>query len=55
MGAAIPFLSPISHPANILIMGPGGYRFLDYTKVGLPLTLLIMLVAIFSIPYFWPL
>ncbi|HLE73840.1 MAG TPA: SLC13 family permease, partial [Anaerolineales bacterium] len=55
MGAAIPFLSPISHPANLLIMGPGGYRFLDYTKVGLPLTLLIMLVAIFTIPYFWPL
>lgn len=55
MGAAIPFLSPIGHPANLLIMGPGGYRFFDYTKVGLPLTLVIMLVAIFTIPYFWPL
>lgn len=55
MGAATPLLSPISHPANLLIMGPGGYRFIDYTKVGLPLTLLIMFISIFAIPYFWPL
>jgi len=55
MGAAIPFLSPISHPANLLVMGPGGYRFADYTKIGLPLTLLVMLISIVAIPYFWPL
>ncbi|MCL5429787.1 MAG: SLC13 family permease [Chloroflexi bacterium] len=54
MGSAIPFLTPISHPANLLVMGPGGYRFTDYTKVGLPLTLLIMCISIVAIPYFWP-
>lgn len=55
IASALPFLSPISHPANLLIMGPGGYRFTDYTKVGLPLTILIMLVTILVVPYFWPL
>lgn len=55
IASALPFLSPISHPANLLIMGPGGYRFTDYTKIGLPLTLLIMLVTILVVPYVWPL
>ncbi len=55
MGAAIPLLSPISHPANLLVMGPGGYRFTDYTKVGLPLTLLVLLITVVAMPYFWPL
>ncbi|MEX1248085.1 MAG: SLC13 family permease [Anaerolineales bacterium] len=54
MAAATPFLSPISHPANLLVMGPGGYRFTDYTKVGFLLTILVMLVSIVAIPYFWP-
>ncbi|MGH2583110.1 MAG: SLC13 family permease, partial [Anaerolineales bacterium] len=54
MGAATPFLTPVSHPANLLVMGPGGYRFTDYAKVGLPLTLLIMVVTIVAMPYFWP-
>jgi di/tricarboxylate transporter len=54
MGAATPFLTPISHPANLLVMGPGGYRFTDYAKVGLPLTLLIMAVTIVAMPFFWP-
>jgi len=55
MGAAIPLLFPISHPANLLVMGPGGYRFTDYTKVGLPLTLLVLLITVVAMPYFWPL
>lgn len=55
MGSATPLLTPISHPANLLVMGPGGYRFSDYAKVGLPLTLIILAVTIFAVPYFWPL
>jgi di/tricarboxylate transporter len=55
MGSAMPFLSPISHPANLLVMGPGGYRFTDYTKVGFLLTLLVLGVAVVALPYFWPL
>lgn len=54
IGSATPFLTPISHPANLLIMGPGGYRFTDYTKVGLPLTILVMCISVIAIPYFWP-
>jgi di/tricarboxylate transporter len=55
LGAALPLLSPLGHPAHLIIMGPGGYRFGDYIKVGLPLTLLILLVAVVAVPYFWPL
>lgn len=55
MAASSSFTSPISHPANVLVMGPGGYRFMDYVKVGGPLTLLILVVLMVTIPIFWPL
>ena len=45
MAASASFTSPISHPANILVMGPGGYRFADYLKVGLPLTAVVFVVG----------
>jgi Trk K+ transport system NAD-binding subunit len=54
MAASASFTSPISHPANILVMGPGGYRFVDYIKVGIPLTLLVFLTVMFLLPVFWP-
>jgi di/tricarboxylate transporter len=53
--AATSLASPVSHPANTLVMGPGGYRFADYLKLGVPLTLLVFLVAAFLLPVFWPL
>ncbi len=55
MAAAGSFNSPIAHPANIMIMGPGGYRFIDYIKVGVPLTLLILVVTLLVLPHVWPL
>jgi di/tricarboxylate transporter len=55
MAASASFMTPISHPANILVMGPGGYRFIDYIKLGLPLSLVVLLVLMFVMPYFWPL
>ncbi len=55
MAASSSFTSPISHPANVLVMGPGGYRFLDYVKVGVPLTLLVLVILMITIPIFWPL
>jgi di/tricarboxylate transporter len=55
MAASSSFTSPISHPANVLVMGPGGYRFIDYIKAGVPLTALVMLVLMVFIPIFWPL
>lgn len=55
IAASASFASPISHPANVLVMAPGGYRFADYLKVGLPLTLVAMLVAMLLLPLVWPL
>lgn len=55
MAASASFTSPISHPANVLVMGPGGYRFVDYLKIGLPLTLVVFLATMAFLPIFWPL
>jgi di/tricarboxylate transporter len=49
------FLTPISHQANVLVMGPGGYRFTDYAKVGLPMALLLSAISIILLPVIWPL
>lgn len=54
IAASSSFLSPIGHPANVLIMGPGGYKFADYIKVGLPLMLVILVTAVLLLPHFWP-
>jgi di/tricarboxylate transporter len=54
LAASASFLSPVSHPANVLIMGPGGYRFTDYIKVGLPLTLVVLVITLLVLPVFWP-
>lgn len=55
MSASASFLSPVAHPANVLVIGPGGYRFTDYIKVGLPLTLVVLVVVLLVLPIFWPL
>ncbi len=55
MSASASFLSPVAHPANVLTMSPGGYRFTDYIKVGLPLTLVVLVVVLVVLPIFWPL
>jgi di/tricarboxylate transporter len=49
------FLSPVGHPANLLVMGPGGYRFHDYTRVGVPLFGLTLLLVLLLLPRVWPL
>lgn len=53
--AAASFMSPISHPANVLVMGPGGYRFIDYIKMGVPVALVVMAATFLVLPIFWPL
>jgi len=55
MAASASFMTPISHPANLLVMGPGGYRFKDYMKVGGLLTLLVLIIIMVVVPIFWPL
>jgi di/tricarboxylate transporter len=54
ISASAAFLSPVGHSANVLVMGPGGYRFSDYTKVGIPLTLVVLLVVLAVVPIVWP-
>jgi di/tricarboxylate transporter len=58
MGVAIAasnsFLFPIGHQASVLVYGPGNYRFFDYTKVGLPLTILIWILLVLFLPMLWP-
>ena len=55
VSASCAFLTPIGHQSNTLVMGPGGYRFGDYWKLGLPLSLLVLTVAIPMILMVWPL
>ncbi|MGO1470747.1 MAG: SLC13 family permease [Tissierella sp.] len=49
------FLTPIAHQSNMLVMGPGGYKFTDYWRLGLPLTILVLLVGTPMILYMWAL
>ena len=55
IGAACDFLTPIGHQCNTLVMGPGGYRFSDYARLGAPLSLIVILLSVPLILFFWPL
>jgi len=54
VAASCAFLTPIGHKNNTLIMGPGGYRFGDYWRMGLPLEIIIIAVAVPMIMWVWP-
>ena len=55
VSAAAAFLTPVATPANLMVMGPGGYRFGDYWRLGLPLLVLFGVVAVVLVPVFWSL
>lgn len=55
VGASCAFLTPIGHQSNTLVMGPGGYKFSDYWRMGLPLEIIIVLVGVPLIMLVWPL
>jgi len=55
IGASCAFLTPIAHQSNTLVMEPGGYNFTDYWKLGLPLSILVILTALPVILWVWPL
>jgi di/tricarboxylate transporter len=55
VGAGCDFLTPIGHQCNTLVMGPGGYRFGDYWRLGLPLSVIVAVLGTFLISLFWPL
>jgi di/tricarboxylate transporter len=54
IGAACDFLTPIGHQCNTLVMGPGGYHFGDYWRLGLPLSLIVLALGVPLITFFWP-
>jgi di/tricarboxylate transporter len=54
VAGAASFLTPIATPANMMVMGPGGYRFGDYWKLGLPVMALWLVIAVVVIPLVWP-
>jgi di/tricarboxylate transporter len=53
--ATLAFATPVGYQTNMMVYGPGGYRFSDFTRVGLPLNIVVMLVVCALIPVFWPL
>jgi di/tricarboxylate transporter len=55
VSASCAFLTPIGHQSNTLVLGPGGYRFGDYWKLGLPLTVVVTATAVPLIMLVWPL
>jgi di/tricarboxylate transporter len=55
LATSMAFVTPLGHPVNILMMGPGGYRFNDFFRVGLPLTVILFIVVLLILPVFWPL
>ncbi len=55
LATSLAFMTPLGHPVNVLVMGPGGYKFRDYAKVGFPLTIILFGVILIFLPIFWPL
>lgn len=54
IAASVAFMTPVSSPVNTMVVGPGGYKFSDFLKIGVPFTLIVMLVSVFLIPQLFP-
>ncbi|MDU6258377.1 MAG: SLC13 family permease [Haemophilus parainfluenzae] len=54
IAASAAFMTPVSSPVNTMVMGPGGYKFADFIKIGVPFTLIVMLVTVFIVPILFP-
>ena len=52
--ASAAFMTPVSSPVNTMVVGPGGYKFADFIKIGVPFTLIVMLVTVFIVPILFP-
>jgi len=53
MSASMAFITPLGHAVNVLVMGPGGYNFRDYLKIGLPMTVFLFLALLLILPLIW--
>jgi len=54
IAASAAFMTPVSSPVNTMVVGPGGYKFTDFIKIGVPFTLIVMLVTVFIVPILFP-
>jgi di/tricarboxylate transporter len=54
MGISAAFITPFAHQANLIVMGPGSYRFGDYFRVGALLTVVVFVVTLLAVPFLWP-
>jgi di/tricarboxylate transporter len=54
VGASASFATPIGYQTNLMVYGPGGYRFSDFLRIGLPLNALVMLITVTLAPLIWP-
>ena len=54
MAASAAFMTPVSSPVNTLVLGPGNYKFSDFVKIGVPFTVLVMVVCVVLIPVLFP-
>jgi di/tricarboxylate transporter len=53
-GASASFLSPVGYQTNLMVQGPGGYKFTDYFRVGFGLSILVGMTVVVAVPMVWP-
>ena len=54
VGASCSFISPMGYQTNLMVYGPGGYKFADFVKIGIPLTVVVGIITIILVPIVWP-
>jgi di/tricarboxylate transporter len=54
VGASCSFISPMGYQTNLMVYGPGGYKFTDFVKIGVPMTLVVGVITILVAPLVWP-
>ena len=54
IGASCRFLSPMGYQTNLMVYGPGGYKFTDFVKIGVPMTIVVGIITILLAPAVWP-
>jgi len=54
VAASMAFVTPIASPTNALVMTAGGYKFMDFVKIGIPLQIIMFIVMMLAIPFFFP-